>query len=102
MEGCGESVREASVAKCQGGISVGSSAHMHKYFFLLGSCCQCFTTEAQHILLNAEKSKHIVPTTTSEITMRIRGKYAADCIKLSCGHKCAKSERVDILDIIYR
>lgn len=72
MEGSGESVRAASVAKCHGGISVGSSAHMHKYFFLFS--CQCFTTEALLNLLihqYVDKSKHVVATITSEITMRI-------------------------------
>lgn len=47
MDGSGESVREPSVAKCHGGISVGSSARSHKYFFLFPFSCQCFTTEAQ-------------------------------------------------------
>lgn len=63
----------SSVAKCHGGETVLAQEHRHKYFFLLGFCCQSFAAGAQHNLLTitVESSKHNVPTTTtSEVTVR--------------------------------
>lgn len=55
-----------------GGGTVLAQEHRHKYFFLLGFCCQSFAAGAQHNLLTitVESSKHNVPTTTSEVTVR--------------------------------
>lgn len=89
MGGSGESVREALVGKCHGGISV---CTQQQTFFPFPH--QCFTTEVLHNLLTVHIRAITVATISSEIT-EIWGNYDAISAASGCSifsaHICATS-----------